>query len=126
MPLKLTFNLDPEEPELLHNLVEHVHLGVGVSPEDGGLGEGGVDPPGHRHVGQQHELLDHLVAGAVLVQPEPVRQPRVGVQGEAQLGLEEEGYIKIFDSKEKIFVPDPAAERRHAPSVCAAAPPGCS
>ena len=101
MPLKLTFNLDPEEPELLHNLVEHVHLGVGVSPEDGGLGEGGVDPPGHRHVGQQHELLDHLVAGAVLVQPEPVRQPRVRVQGEAQLGLEEEGYIKIFDSKEK-------------------------
>ena len=42
--------------ELLQ-LVHHLGLGRGVAAQHGLLGERAVDLMGHRHVGQQHELL---------------------------------------------------------------------
>ena len=42
------------------------YLGWRVSPEEGEGREGGMDPLGHGHVGQQHELLDQLVGLVVL------------------------------------------------------------
>ena len=54
--------------EYLDQVVEHVFLWVRVTPEHGQLWEDVVDLLGHGHVGQQHELLDQLVAVTVFVQ----------------------------------------------------------
>ena len=41
--------------------------------------------PGDSHVGEQHELLDESVGVLVLVELEPVRQTRLGIQRKAKL-----------------------------------------
>jgi hypothetical protein len=45
------------------------YLGRRVSPEEGEGGEGGVYPPGHGHVCQQHEFLYQPVRVPSLLQP---------------------------------------------------------
>jgi hypothetical protein len=45
------------------------YLGRRVPPEYGEGGEGGVYPPGHGHVRQQHEFLDQPVRVPSLLQP---------------------------------------------------------
>ena len=49
------------------------YLGWRVSPEEGEGREGGMDPLGHGHVGQQHELLDQLVGLPPLLHPVQIR-----------------------------------------------------
>lgn len=46
----------------VHEVFQQLVLGRGVAAEEGLLGEGAVDPMGHSHVRQQHELLNQPVA----------------------------------------------------------------
>lgn len=68
----------------VHEVFEQLVLGRGVAAEEGLLREGAVDPMGHGHVRQQHELF-HQPAAREKQPQAPLRQGRpLGSQASPQ------------------------------------------
>lgn len=61
-PCAAEVNVEANLVAEVHEVFEQLGLGRGVAAEKGLLGEGAVDPMGHGHVRQQHELLNQPAA----------------------------------------------------------------